>query len=362
MSRHAPVIDAALTELRQRLQSLQSDCSALVIKPKRKAQPPIGKPACEEISDATYEALETIRSILAKLRLGLGQYSEALDNGEQSGAIVDRAKDEAAEEHVAKKRRTGPPGKATVVAETQADNANVQSAKGSKKIVSFTEKQVLARLKSAAAEFAAHGKGFPQYVHSDFDNQALLDILEIMQREVKELAGALAEMLEGDCGREIRVGKDVNGDESKEGRSTEVGIAIKTGKSKANAKDQNIDGKASALTNSESPPDNRIDRENVIRTAAMDPSVVVPTIEGTQRTATGAPTDVAEYFKALAQSLKIHADFVAKHDGSQVQLIMSDDLEDGLSLMMDALQVQADELQNSIKHWPERAWRAVRSS
>nr|OQO21389.1 hypothetical protein B0A51_11279 [Rachicladosporium sp. CCFEE 5018] len=111
------------------------------------------------------------------------------------------AEQKRAGEPPAKKRRTGaalkPYSDAAPIAGSQADNATGQTAKKVKKVVPFTEKQVLARLSSAAAEFQAHAKVFPQYLHRDFDAKALMDILGIVEREMKELADGLAEVVEG---------------------------------------------------------------------------------------------------------------------------------------------------------------------
>nr|OQO17177.1 hypothetical protein B0A51_16452 [Rachicladosporium sp. CCFEE 5018] len=281
MSRHTPAIDSTLTDLRLQLQGLHADCSALVSKPKKKAQTVIEPAACEKIRDGTDKALATLREIRLKLRVELGHSGEATkSNGPVSESMTD-AEQKRAGEPPAKKRRTGaalePYSDAAPVAGSQADIATGQTAEKVKKVVTFTEKQVFARLSSAAAEFQAHAKVFPQYLHRDFDAKALLDILGIVERAMKELADGLAEVVE----------------------------------------------------------ESRIDREEMIRTAAMNPNFVVPTIEGTKSITTGVPTDLAN------------------HGGGQCELTTADARGNGLGQMADAMQVQADELQNIIKHWPK---------
>nr|OQO21388.1 hypothetical protein B0A51_11278 [Rachicladosporium sp. CCFEE 5018] len=139
----------------------------------------------------------------------------------------------------------------------------------------------------------------------------------------------------------------------RKGERSQEDVNVKTGRSRVNDMEQHDDSNESALRDGERTLESRIDREDVIRTAAMNPNLVVPTIERKRSITTGVPADLVEYFRALARSLNRHAESTAKHSGCKCELTTADALGDGLAQMADAMQGQADEMQNIIKHWPK---------
>ncbi|KAK6433867.1 hypothetical protein LTR95_009948 [Oleoguttula sp. CCFEE 5521] len=205
MSRHKPLIDAFLMALRLELRNLQSDIIAYLDDPQTLAQLGMEGAFCQGVRDGANAVAQKIREAVEQVKADLGIRVKEADSDEQATEGVGPAEAEAEAEddgigdRVAKRRRVYPSTDGNYEempdADAPGEGGCVLTGNSGDRRTYWTTKRVLERLKRVADDVEANEKLFPQYLHWDFGCKALLDILEIMEREMRELADGLEEMV-----------------------------------------------------------------------------------------------------------------------------------------------------------------------